>query len=51
MAFTFGPRRGIYVDIAAVVPPGGLLTPAELGQTPVPTPSPTPASTPLTVQP
>ena len=30
MAFTFGPRRGIYVDIAAVVPPGGLLTPAEL---------------------
>ena len=30
MAFTFGPRRGTYVDIAAVMPPGGPLTPAEL---------------------
>ncbi len=30
MAFTFGPRRGIHVDIAAVTPPGGPLTPAEL---------------------
>jgi transketolase len=30
MAFTFGPRRGTYVDIAASMPPGGPLTPAEL---------------------
>ena len=30
MAFTFGPRRGIYVDIATVMRPGGPLTPAEL---------------------
>ena len=30
MAFTFGPRRGTYVDIAAAMPPGGPLTPAEL---------------------
>ena len=30
MAFTFGPRRGIYVDITEVMPAGGPLTPAEL---------------------
>jgi transketolase len=30
MAFTFGPRRGVYVDVAEVMPPGGPLTPAEL---------------------
>ncbi len=30
MTFTFGPRRGIYVDSSEVTPPGGPLTPAEL---------------------
>ncbi len=30
MTFTFGPRRGIYVDITDVMTPGGPLTPAEL---------------------
>ena len=30
MSFTFGPRRGTYVDIAEVLPAGGPLTPAEL---------------------
>ena len=30
MTFTFGPRRGTYVDIAAVMPPSGPLTPADL---------------------
>ena len=30
MTFTFGPRRGIYVDGSEVTPPGGPLTPAEL---------------------
>ena len=30
MTFTFGPRRGTYVDISEVMPPDGPLTPAEL---------------------
>ncbi len=30
MTFTFGPRRSTYLDIAAVMPPGGPLTPADL---------------------
>jgi transketolase len=30
MAFTFGPRRAVYVDITEVMPPGGPLSPAEL---------------------
>jgi transketolase len=30
MAFTFGPRRGTYVDISEVMTPGGPLAPAEL---------------------
>ena len=30
MTFTFGPRRGTYVDISDVMPAGGPLTPAEL---------------------
>ena len=30
MAFTFGPRRGVYVDITEVMAPEGPLTPAEL---------------------
>jgi transketolase len=31
MAFSFGPRRGTYVDIAGAMTPEGPLTPAELG--------------------
>ena len=30
MAFTFGPRRGVYVDITGTMPPEGPLTPGEL---------------------
>ena len=30
MALTFGPRRGVYVDITEVMPPEGPLTPEEL---------------------
>ncbi len=30
MSFTFGPRRGVYVDLKEVIPTGGPLTPAEL---------------------
>jgi transketolase len=30
MAFTFGPRRGVYVDVADVLPAEGPLSPAEL---------------------
>ena len=29
MAFTFGPRRGVFVDISEVMPPGGPLLPDE----------------------
>jgi transketolase len=32
MAFTFGPRRGGFVDITEVMPQGGPLTPAELSR-------------------